>query len=283
MDRHHLRIGAREITLVEGPAGWGECSPLAGYACDPVAAMRAAEEVAREGFPRSRRTTVTVNALVDGDAFDAEALQGFPAVKVKVRAPDDVERVARVRDAVGPGVELRVDANGAWDVETALAVLGRLRRYDVALAEQPVATLDELAAVRRRSPVPIAADESVRTVDDARRLRRLDAADVVVLKVQPLGGVRAALDVADAAGIPALPTSMLETSIGLAAGLALACALPELTLACGLGTAGALGADITRAPLVAVDGRLTLRTVVPDDALLERYRVGSRSNQVVSS
>jgi O-succinylbenzoate synthase len=280
--RHELRIGDRAVTLVQGPAGWGECSPLAGYPCDPAAAMRAAEEAARDGFPEARRPAVAVNALVDSDDFSAADLAGFPAVKVKMRDPRDVERVARVRDIVGPSVELRVDANGSWDVDTAIDVLASLARCDVALAEQPVARLDDLAEVRRLSSVPVAADECVRTLEDAQRLRRLGAADVVVLKVQPLGGVRAALDIADAAGIPALPTSMLETSVGLAAGLALACALPDLPLACGLGTAGALGADVTSSPLVPVDGRMTLRTVVPDEALLGRYRV-ARPDQVVSS
>jgi O-succinylbenzoate synthase len=280
--RHALRIGGRDVTLLEGPAGWGECSPLPGYACDPAAARRAAEEAASEGFPVAHRTSVQVNALVTDDSFTVDSLHGFPAVKVKVRVPGDVDRVARVRDVVGPGVEVRVDANGAWDVETAVDVIERLEAYDVALVEQPVATLAELAEVRRRVRVAIAADEGVRGVPDARELRRLDAADVVVLKVQPLGGVCAALDVADEAGVPALPTSMMETSIGLAAGLALACALPELTLACGLGTAGALGADVTSAPLVAVDGVLTARTVVPDAALLERYALAP-SSQAVSS
>ena len=91
--------------------------------------------------------------------------------------------------------------------------------------------------MRRRVAVPVAADECVRILDDARRLRVLDAADVIVLKQQPLGGVRAALDVADAAGVPAVVSSMMETSVGIAAGVALAAALPELPYACGLATA----------------------------------------------
>jgi O-succinylbenzoate synthase len=280
---HHLRIGTRAVTLLEGPAGWGELSPFDGYPCDPDAAMRAAHEAATVGFPPARRSEVTVNALVTGPGFDPEILAGYPAVKVKLRSPDELDLVARVREAVNPRVSIRVDANAAWDVDTAVSVLARLVTYDIELVEQPVSTLDDLARVRRQSPIPIAADESVRSVADARRLRQLDAADVVVLKVQPLGGVRTALDVAAEAGVPALPTSMLETSVGLAAGLALACALPALTFACGLGTASALEGDVTDEPLVAHDGRLVLRTIVPDPALLERYRVPSPSTQVVSS
>jgi O-succinylbenzoate synthase len=173
---------------------------------------------------------------------------------------------------VGPAVALRVDANGAWDLDTAVARLGALSRYGIELAEQPVASIEDLAHVRRRVAVPVAADECVRSVADAQRVRALDAADAVVLKVQPLGGVRAALEVAEAAGLPAIPTSMMETSVGIAAGLALAAALDDLPYACGLATAALLPADVTREPLApSVDGRMRVRLVVPDADLLARY------------
>ena len=110
------------------------------------------------------------------------------------------------------------------------------------------ATLDDLAAVRRRVDVRVAADECIRSLDDARALRALDAADVIVLKQQPLGGVRAALDVAEAAGVPAVVSSMMETSVGIAAGVALAAALPELPYACGLATLRALAGDVDAHP-----------------------------------
>jgi o-succinylbenzoate synthase len=273
--QYRLRIGDRAVTLVEGPAGWGEISPLPGYPCDPTAARAAAEEAAVCGWPPAQREEVPVNALVTGPPTDRIALAGYPCVKVKVRTPADVELLAEVRAAVGPGVALRVDANGAWDLDTAVDVLGRMARFDLELAEQPVASLDDLARLRRRVAVPLAADESVRTLDDARRFAALDAADAVVLKVQPLGGVRAAMRIADAAGVPAVVTSMMETSVGLAAGLALAAALPELPYACGLATAGALGGDVVRDPLVPVDGRLVVRRPVPDPGLLARYAESS--------
>jgi O-succinylbenzoate synthase len=279
---HRLRIGGRDVTLLEGPAGWGECSPLPGYPCDPAAARRAAVEAAVDGFPTARRGDVAVNALVSDIGFDPGALVGFDTVKVKMRVPTDVELVARVRDTVGPRIALRVDANAAWDVDTAVAIAGRLALLDVELLEQPVASLEELAEVRRRCSVPIAADESVRSIDDARSLARLGAADVVVLKVQPLGGVRAALVIAEASGVPAIPTSMMETSVGLAAGLALACALPEVPFACGLATAALLPADVTLEPLTPRDGRLAARVVAPDPELLARYSV-EPSSQVVST
>jgi len=280
LTEHRLRLGDRLVTLLEGPAGWGECSPLPGYPCDPAAARRAAEEAAVEGWPAPRRTTVTVNALVDSPGFDAAALATFSAVKVKVRSPDDLSLVAAVRDAVGPSIAVRVDANGAWDIDTAVSVIDRLHSFDVELVEQPVATLDDLAVVHRRVSIPIAADECVRTLADARRLRELDAADAIVLKVQPLGGVRAALAIAEAAGVPAIPSSMMETSVGLAAGLALAAALPDLLYACGLATAEHLAHDVTHEPLVPDHGTLTIRPVVPAPDLLARY---SESTQDASS
>jgi O-succinylbenzoate synthase len=125
-------------------------------------------------------------------------------------------------------------------------------------------------------PMRIAADECIRTIDDARRLRQLDAADVVVLKQQPLGGVRTALDVAEAAGVPAVVSSMMETSVGIAAGVALAAALPVLPFACGLATLSALAGDVTRDPLAPADGALPVRPVVPDPALLVAYQEASR-------
>ncbi|HXY93744.1 MAG TPA: enolase C-terminal domain-like protein [Acidimicrobiia bacterium] len=275
LTEHTLRIGDRAVTLLEGPAGWGECSPLAGYPADASVCRRAAEEAAVLGFPPARREAVPVNALVTGPDFDADVLRAFPAVKVKVAHAADADLVARVRDAVGPRVALRVDANGAWTEETAVGIIGRLARYDLELVEQPVATVDGLARVRRRVAVPIAADECVRSLEDARRVRALEAADVIVLKQQPLGGVRAAMIIAAEAGLPAIVSSMMETSVGLAAGLALAAALPELPYACGLATLGQLTGDVTRDPLQPTDGMLVLRAVVPEPALLARYQVAS--------
>jgi O-succinylbenzoate synthase len=256
-------VGDRRVTLLEGPAGWGEWSPLPGYPSDPAVCRRAAEEAATIGFPPPVRAVVPVNALVDGP-FLVQDLRTYRTVKVKVRDARGIALVRAVRDAVGPSVALRVDANGVWDVDTAVDMIGRLARFDLELVEQPVATPEDLARVRRAVDVPIAADECIRSVEDARRVRALGAADVIVVKQQPLGGVRAALEVIDAAGVPAIVTSMMETSVGIAAGLALAAALPELPYACGLATAAALPADVTSDPLVAVDGALRVRAVVPD-------------------
>jgi O-succinylbenzoate synthase len=249
---------------------------LSGYPSNPAVCRAAAEEAAIDDFPRAVRDAVPVNALVDGP-FLVQDVRGFPAVKVKVRDAAGVALVRAVREAVGAGVGLRVDANGAWDVDTAVAMIGKLAPFGLEYVEQPCASLDELAAVRRRVDVPIAADECIRSLDDARELRMRAAADVVVLKQQPLGGVRAALAVAEAAGVPAVVSSMMETSVGIAAGVALAAALPELPYACGLATPSPLPGDVTHSPLVPVAGALTVRRVTPDADLIARYAVNEAS------
>jgi o-succinylbenzoate synthase len=268
-------IDVRDGVLVHGPAGWGEFSPFWDYdAAESRRWWATAVEAACEGWPEPRRTEVPVNVTVP--AVEAErahaivAASGCRTAKVKVAEPgqsaaDDRARVEAVRDALGPDGAIRVDANGAWDVDTATA---RLRELDRAVgleyAEQPCPALDDLAALRRRVDVRIAVDEGVRRAADPRRVDLREAADVVVLKVQPLGGVRAALDVAEAHGLPCVVSSALESSVGIAAGVALAAALPELPFACGLATVALLTDDVTSAPLLPVDGALPVRRPEPD-------------------
>lgn len=269
--RHHLVVGGRRVLLLEGPSGWGECSPLEGYPCSPGSALAAATEAATGPWPAPVRQAVPVNALVTGPHFDPASLSGFPCVKVKVGRADpgaDLALVSAVRDAVGPSVSLRVDANGTWDEDTARSMLSRLAPLDIELAEQPVGTLESMSRLRRRVGVALAADECVRSIDDARRLRQLAAADAIVLKVQPLGGMWPSLRIAEAAAVPAVVTTMMETSVGIAMALHLAASLPELRFACGLATAGALGDDVTGEPLSASDGVMRVRRVTPDPGLL---------------
>jgi O-succinylbenzoate synthase len=147
----------------------------------------------------------------------------------------------------------------------------RLAAFGLEYAEQPCASLDELAALRRLVDIPIAADESIRRAEDPLRVRAADAADIVVLKVQPLGGVRAALQVAEACGLPVVVSSAVDTSVGLAAGVALAAALPELPYACGLGTMSLLTGDVTADPLAPEQGELPVRRPGVDPGQLARY------------
>ncbi|HEY5514643.1 MAG TPA: o-succinylbenzoate synthase [Pengzhenrongella sp.] len=270
-------ITVREGVLLHGPAGWGEFSPFWDYdAAESVAWLRAAREAADVGWPAAVRAEIPVNVTVPAvDAATAyrivTASGGCRTAKVKVAEPGqdvgaEIARLEAVRDALGPGGAIRIDANGGWDVPTALARLQVLDRAAGGLeyAEQPVPTVADLAAVRRATHVPIAADESVRRADDPMAVVRAGAADIVVLKVQPLGGVRACLELAERAGLPVVVSSALETSVGLAAGIALAAALPDLPYACGLATAQLLTVDVVGEPLLPVGGSISVRRPAPD-------------------
>jgi o-succinylbenzoate synthase len=212
-----------------------------------------------------------VPAVEPAQAHAMVSASGCTTAKVKVAQGDDLGRVEAVRDALGPAGKLRVDANGAWDTDTAARMLAALQRFDLEYAEQPVATLAEMAELRRRTDVPLAADESVRGAEDPLLVAGLEAADIVILKVQPLGGVWPALRVAEACGLPCVVSSAVETSVGLAAGLALAAALPELDHACGLGTATLLAGDVVADPLVPDGGWLDVRRPPVDEAELARW------------
>jgi O-succinylbenzoate synthase len=282
-------ITVREGMVVEGPAGWGEFCPFPEYGDAEAAAwLAAAVEQATVGWPAPVRDSVPVNAIVPAvgpeQAHAAVVRSGCRTAKVKVAdhegsLGDDLARVEAVRDALGPAGAVRVDANGAWDVDTAVTAVRALDRAAGGLeyVEQPCATIDELAAVRRRVDVRIAADESIRRADDPLRVAVAGAADVAVLKCTPLGGVARALRVAEAAGLPCVVSSALETSVGLAAGVALAAALPELEFACGLGTLALLDGDLVpdACGLRPVDGRLPVARTppAPDPALLDAHRL----------
>lgn len=265
------RITVREGVLVQGDAGWGEFSPFWDYdAPESAAWWRATREAADAGWPEAVRDRVPVNVTVPAVGPDAArrivlASGGCTTAKVKVAEPgqgaaEEADRLAAVRDALGPGGAIRIDANAGWDVDTAverLRVLDRAAR-GLEYAEQPVASVPDLARVRRATHVPIAADESIRRAEDPMAVVRADAADVVVLKVQPLGGVRACLELAEQVGLPVVVSSALESSVGLAAGVALAAALPELPYACGLATAQLFTDDVVDHPLLPVDGALVV-------------------------
>jgi O-succinylbenzoate synthase len=271
----------RRGMLIEGPAGWGEFSPFPEYPPEVAARwLAAAHEAAQLGWPAPVRMSVPVNTTVPAvgpdQAHELVTASGCTTAKVKVAErgqalAEDISRVEAVRDALGPGGALRIDANAAWDVDEAVHALTELARFDLEYAEQPVPTLEDMAALRRRVDVRLAADESVRTAADPLRVAGLEAADIVVLKVQPLGGVRACLEVAEACGLPVVVSSAIETSIGIAAGVALAAALPELPFACGLGTVPLLSGDVCDDPLVPVDGALSVRVMAPRRDLLTTH------------
>ncbi|WP_246279637.1 o-succinylbenzoate synthase [Psychromicrobium silvestre] len=280
-------ITVRETLLLRGPVGWAEFGPFPEY--DDVEAarwLRAALEAGWQGFPAPIRTEIPVNATMPAVPASRvpEVLAAFgevSAVKIKVAEPgqslaDDLARVAAVRRAA-PQAALRIDANAAWNHQEALVAFRKLAEFGLEYAEQPVAGIDGLARLREalaaeRIPLRIAADESVRKESDPLAVARAGAADLIVVKVAPLGGVRAVLDLVAQAGLPAVVSSALDTSVGIRAGLALAGALPELPFACGLGTVSLLTEDICVDPLVARGGSIALREAVPDPELLRRYQ-----------
>lgn len=265
----------------DGADAWGEYSPFPDYT--PERASRwwaAAMEAARGEWPAPVRDTVPVNSIVPelpaGRAAQLATAGGCTTAKVKVagtmRIRDDARRVEAVAIALGPEGRVRVDANGAWDVDTAVKALKELDAAARAggaagleYVEQPCMRVEDLAEVRRRTNVLVAADESVRIPGDADAVMRLGAADILVLKVAPMGGVHACLDVVDRYDVPIVVSSAMESSVGLLAGVALARALPDLPYACGLGTSELLATDTVREPIVprgGVIGAVTLDVIV---------------------
>jgi O-succinylbenzoate synthase len=274
----------REGVLLRGPAGWGDFCPFPEYGDDEAADwLAAAVEAATTPWPAPVRDRVPVNVTVPavGPERAREIVAGSGCTTAKVKVADhpasgseDEARLEAVRDALGPAGLVRIDANARWDLDTALARLPALDRAAGGLdyVEQPCASLADLAAVRRRTGVRVAADESIRRAGDPLRVALAGAADVAVLKATPLGGVRRALVVADAAGLPCVVSSALESGVGLAAEVALAGALPELAGACGLRTGALLAADVVSPASVRGHVAVAARPPEPDPGLLDRAR-----------
>ncbi len=280
-------IDVREAVLFEGPEGWTEFSPFVEYDDHEASAwLAAAIDYGWNASPPALRDRVPVNATVpavDPDSVAAVLARfaGCRTAKVKVAGGDetlaqDVARVRAVREALGPEGRIRVDANGGWNVDEAEHAIHALAPFDLEYVEQPCASVDELAEIRRRTKymgIPIAADESVRRADDPLAVAEAGAADLLVVKAQPLGGIHRALELIGRTGLPVVVSSALDTSVGLAMGARLAASVPELDYDCGLGTASLLAADVTQTPLVPEDGSIAVRRVRPDAELLDRYAV----------
>ncbi|MFW0788866.1 o-succinylbenzoate synthase [Gordonia sp. CPCC 205333] len=265
-------ITTREVVIFEGPAGWGEFSPFVEY--DDLEAsswLAAGIESAYQGAPPPVRDVIEVNATVPAVPADQVAAVlarygGATTAKVKVAEPgqslsDDVDRVAAARELVS---NVRIDANGKWTVPQAIEAIAAIG--DVQYVEQPCVSVEELAQVRRAVSVPIAADESIRRADDPMRVVALAAADIAVLKVAPLGGMRTVLRLAEQMAMPVVISSALDSAIGISAGVAAAAALPALELACGLGT-GALFVDDVAESFRPAGGIVSPRAVNPFDEL----------------
>ncbi|NQX26249.1 o-succinylbenzoate synthase [Microbacteriaceae bacterium VKM Ac-2854] len=275
----------REAVLFEGPSGWTEFSPFLEYGDAEAAAwLRAAIDFGWAEPAPALRSSIPVNATVPavGAAEVATVLARFDGcrtAKIKVAErgqslADDVARVAEVRRLLGPEGRIRLDANAAWNVDEAEHAIHALAEFDLEYVEQPCAEIEELVDIRRRVKymgIPIAADESVRKAEDPLAVARAGAADLLVIKAQPLGGIAAALRIVAEAGLPVVVSSAIDTSVGLSMGAALAAAVPTLEYDCGLGTAALLAADVTEQPLHPVGGSIAVRRIDVSEQLLREH------------
>ena len=273
----------REAALFEGPQGYAEFAPFLEYGDDEAAYwLASALEFGWSPTPDPVRESIRVNASLPAVQPDAVAevlaqFGGCDTVKIKVAEigqslDDDLARVRTVRELLGDDVRIRLDANGGWTVDEAAQAIEVLAPLDLEYVEQPCTTVPELLALRREIEglgVFIAADESVRKAEDPLAVARAGAADILVIKAAPLGGIRRALDIIARAELPAVVSSALDTSVGISMGLHLAVALPRLELACGLGTAALLAADVTDDPLIPESGALPVRRVAVSERLLD--------------
>jgi o-succinylbenzoate synthase len=274
-------IDVREGVVFTGPSGWAEFAPFSDY--DELASARwleASIEAAFGTWPTAQRDSVKVNAIIPAvDSADAAVLarqafieHGCTTMKVKVGTglAADEARVAAVRHVIGSHGSIRLDVNAGWSVADAERAMRRLGAYGIEYVEQPCRDLDDLAALHRSIDVPIAVDESLRRSADPRdpglHARIREAADVVIVKVQPLGGVAVCRAIVDSIGLPAVVSGSLDSSIGLAGGLALAACLDDV--ASGLGTGTLLAADLIEVPLVPNEGRIPVQRATPDLELL---------------
>jgi O-succinylbenzoate synthase len=286
-------IDHREALLFRGPQGWSEFSPFVEY--DDAEAstwLMAAIDYAWNETPPLVRDFIHVNATVpavDAGLVEAvlERFDGCRTAKVKVAEPgdtlaDDVARVAEVRRVMGPAGRIRIDANGAWTVDEAERAVHALAKFDLEYVEQPCATTEEMRELRGRiayMDIPVAADESVRKGQDPLAVAQSGAADLLVIKAQPMGGISRALSVVSESGLPVVVSSALETSVGLAMGAHLAAAVDPLDFDCGLATASLLAADVTSSPLRARGGRIEVRRVDADEALLTRWAANAERTE----
>ena len=276
----------REILLFEGPNGWTEWSPFVEYTDEEAAVwLAAAIDFGYGEMPQLHRERIAVNATLPAvaPALVERVLTNFgefSTVKIKVaetgqKIGDDIARIQRVRDLY-PETKVRLDANGGFEIEQAVDLVNQLQALGINIEyfEQPVASIAEMAELRlqlSRLGVPIAADESVRKVSDPLAVAQANAADILVLKAAPLGGISRALSIAAEAELPVVISSALDSSVGLSMGAYLAAAIPELKFDCGLATSALLAGDVTREPLRPQNGFIDVRRVDVDESKLELF------------
>ncbi|MEA9984762.1 o-succinylbenzoate synthase [Subtercola sp. RTI3] len=277
-------VDVREAVILRGPEGATEFSPFIEYSdAEAVAWLAGAIDFGWQPTPDLLRDRIAVNATLPavGESDVSAVLDRYPGcrtIKVKVAErgqslDDDIARVRAAREYLGSEGRIRLDANGGWNVDEAEHAIHALAEFDLEYVEQPCASVDDLWEIRQRVKymgIPVAADESVRKVDDPLDVARRGAADLLVIKAQPLGGIHSALDIVRRAGLPVVVSSALDTSIGIAMGAHLAACIPNLEYDCGLATAALLAADVTAEPLIPVNGSIAVVRPLLDESLVQQ-------------
>ena len=272
-------VTVREVALIQGEYGWGEFSPFLEYDdAESAPWLACAIEAATQPKPKLFRTEVTVNgtipALNDREELE-RVINSFPGVatfKVKVgsNADADIARIKALR-ALRPNAKLRIDANGLLSVEQAVSLLQLVG--DIEYIEQPCATVEELRELKKRVDVKIVGDEVLRKAKDPFAIDLSGAVDYLMLKVQPLGGIKRAHQLAQHHKLPVVVSSALESAVGINYGLTLAASFEEMNFDCGLGTGSLLAKNVAQLPIV--DGKIQISDVVPNleglDVSADRY------------
>jgi len=272
-------VTVREVALIKGEYGWGEFSPFLEYDdAESAPWLACAIEAATQPKPKLFRTEVTVNgtipALNDREELE-RVVNSFPGVttfKVKVgsNADEDIARINVLR-SLRPNAKLRIDANGLLSVEQAVSLLQLVG--DIEYIEQPCASIEELRELKKRVDVKIVGDEVLRKAKDPFAIDLSGAVDYLMLKVQPLGGIKRAHQLAQHHKLPVVVSSALESAVGINYGLTLAASFEDMNFDCGLGTGSLLAKNVAQLPIV--DGKIQISDVVPNleglDVSADRY------------
>jgi O-succinylbenzoate synthase len=273
-------VTVREVALIHGEYGWGEFSPFLEYDdAESAPWLACAIEAATQPKPRLYRTHVSVNGTIPAlnDPADLEKIiDSFPGVKTfKVKVGTDVSEDLHRLDLVRtlrPNATIRVDVNGLWSVDEAEKFINSIG--DVEYVEQPCATIEELRELKKRVDVKIVGDEVLRKAKDPFTVDLSGAVDYLMLKVQPLGGVKRAHKLAEHHNLPVVVSSALESAVGINYGLILGASFEDMRFDCGLGTGSLLAKNVAELPIV--DGKIAISDVIPNfdglDVSADRFK-----------
>jgi len=273
-------VTVREVALIHGEYGWGEFSPFLEYDdAESAPWLACAIEAATQPKPQLFRTHVSVNGTIPAlnDPADLEKIiDSFPGVKtfkvkVGIDVSEDLHRLDLVR-TLRPNATIRVDVNGLWSVDEAEKFINSIG--DVEYVEQPCATIEELRELKKRVDVKIVGDEVLRKAKDPFTVDLSGAVDYLMLKVQPLGGVKRAHKLAEHHNLPVVVSSALESAVGINYGLILGASFEDMRFDCGLGTGSLLAKNVAELPIV--DGKIAISDVIPNfdglDVSADRFK-----------